>query len=652
MKIGVYFCNCGANISDKIDSGEIKAKLLQQFPGIHFQTVDFLCSEDGKDTLAKDLAENKVDRVVVSACSPREHEGTFMRVLSKAGINPYLMQMVNMREQVGWVTEDRDQAGKKATRYIRAAVSRVARQSPLMKKEIDVCTDVMVIGAGPSGLKTAMTIAESGRKVVLVEKSPAIGGLPVRFEEVSPNMECGSCMLEPLMGDILHGPHADKIELLTLAEVAEVVGSYGNFTAKITQKPRHVSHSCIGCAECVGACPVGAKNPFNCDMDDRKAISFPFTGALPNLPYIDERLCVRFKGEKCEKCKEACPVDDAIIFVDAEKVIERTIGAIVVAVGSDLYDCRKVPNLHYGTLPDVYTSLELERIMAANGPTEGLLKTSEGKAPESVAIVHCVGSLDQNHKEYCSGICCQYAFKFNHLIGKKLPGTKVYHFYKELSIPGKEEFGLYQHAKSNPNSVFIRYSDIRNLSVSEKAGKKQIAFKNAEGKDGAASADMIVLCPAVVPTGNAGNLGAVLETKQDKFGFYEELHGRLDSAQSKIKGIYLAGACQSPMDIQKAMSQGMAAAGYILSGLVVGRKLEIQPINAEVDEDKCSGCRICVSVCPYKAISFDAEKEVAAVNDVLCQGCGTCVAACPTGSIKGNHFTNEEILSEIEEVLK
>ena len=652
MRTGVYFCNCGTNVSDKIDAEKVKVRVLQKGEDVHFKVIDFMCSEEGKAAFENDLCENKIDRVVVAACSPREHEGTFMQAMSRAGLNPYLLQMVNIREQVAWVTKDREMATEKAARCICTAMRRVALHTPLLKKEIDISTNVLVIGAGPAGLKTALTIAEAGRKVILIEKSVVIGGMPVRYEELFPKMECGPCMLEPIMAEVLHGPHAENIELLTLAEVMGVVGSYGNFIVKIRVRPRYVDpHKCVGCGECISPCPASTENEFNCKLNDRKAVDFPFAGALPNSVFIDDEACLRWKGKDCHLCKDACPVEDAFLFEEAEQIVERNVGAILVAVGSRLYDCTKIPNLGYGKFQDVLTSEEFERIIASNGPTGGQLNTSAGVPPETLAIIHCVGSLDKNHCEYCSGVCCQEAFKFNQLLEHKFPGKKVYHFYKELSIPGKEGFELYRKAQRNSNAKFIRYDKISDLSIAQHQMQKSIEFTDVIGERTNILTDMVILCPAIVAGEDSRDLGKLLEVGQDKFGFFDELHGRTDSAHSKIKGIYLAGTCQAPMDIQQAMNQGMAAAGYMLSGLVPGRKLEISPVTASVNGERCSGCRTCIPVCPYKAIGFDDVRGISHVNELLCQGCGTCVAACPSGALTGNHFTNEQIMAEIEEIL-
>ncbi|MBF0500372.1 MAG: CoB--CoM heterodisulfide reductase iron-sulfur subunit A family protein [Candidatus Riflebacteria bacterium] len=652
VKISVFFCRCGGNISDKVDAAFIEQELKRLPDTIHFKVVDFLCGEEEKNMMEKELAEVRPDRVVVVACSPRDHEETFRRVLVKAGINPYLMQMVNIREHVSWVTVDKDRAVRKAAIYIKTAIRRVKLHKPLEKKTIDIIPEVLVIGAGVAGIKAALSLAQAGRKVTVVEKGPVIGGLPVRYEDVFPDMECGPCMLEPMMGEFLHGDHAHNIELLLLSEVSEVKGFFGNFQVKIRKNARFIDpHVCIGCGECVNPCPVSVPNDYNFGRDQRKAIYFPFAGGLPNAPVIDWNSCQRSKGTDCSICKTACPMPEAVNYEETPSVIEKNFGAVILAIGASLYDVSRFPNLGYGTVPDVVNSLEFERLLASNGPTQGKLEMSNGEIPKHVSIIHCVGSLDKNHAEYCSGICCQCAFKYNSLIAHKAPGTKVDHFLREVAIAGKSDYALYQQAHQRGETRFFRYNAIDDLKVIREGGSSFILSQTDCGKAEKIRTDMVVLCPALIPSPDTEKLSAVFEIPRDKFGFFEELHPRVDSGKTKIRGIFMAGTCQSPMDIQKTMNQGVASSGYILSELVEGRKIEVEPINAQVNSDKCSGCKCCILVCPYKAISFDEANEVAEINPVLCQGCGTCVPNCPSGSIIGNHFTNEEILEEIEGML-
>jgi heterodisulfide reductase subunit A2 len=653
MKVGVYFCNCGTNVSEKIDSAKVREQLHMPDAEIHYQVVDFLCSEDGKEAFVKDLRDNKVDRVVIGACSPRELELMFMGQISEAGLNPYMMQMANIREQVAWVTKDPQEATAKAARQIRAAMRRVVLHDPLTPSFADMVSDVLVIGAGPAGIKAALAFAEAGRTVTLVEKTAAIGGAPVRYEEVFPKMECAPCMLEPPMGELLHGPHHEKIDLLTLAEVEDVVGFFGNYTITIRQQPRSVdAHKCIGCYECVAPCPVSFTNDVNYGRDERKAMSFLYAGALPNAPFIDQERCLRSSGQDCTLCRDACPVEDTVLLGDTEKVIERKVGAIVLATGAEEFDVKRIPQLAYGTNKDVYTGLEFERILSSTGPTGGELKTASGATPASIAIVHCVGSLDERHCEYCSGVCCSTAFKFNHLIQKKVPGAKVIHLYKEIAVPGKEDFELYDHARHAPTSSFVRYANIDEIRVAANGAGTEVVFTPAGKDEQHIKADMVVLSTAVVPRTSSKALGELMEVGTDRFGFFKDLHDRIDAGKSAVKGVYLAGACHSPQNIQQAVNQSMAATGYVLSGLVEGKRLEISPVVARVDQDRCSGCHVCVPVCPYRAIGFDDARDVSLVNAILCQGCGTCVAACPTGAMQGDHFTDAMIMAEIDEVLR
>ncbi len=649
MKIGIYVCTCGSTLSRTIDVPSIAQAALSFPDSPSVTTMDFICSENGRRQFEDHLKQEQPERVVVAACSPRDHETTFRRCMTNAGLNPYLLQMVNIREQIAWVTEDPDAATEKAIVAIRGAVNRVKLQQPLEKMQCEICPDVLVIGAGPAGMKAALALAEAGRTVTVVERLPFIGGLPVRFDELFPACECAPCLLDPLMGDLLHGEFDGTVELLTMAELAEVTGFYGAFNVTIRQRARHVSlHECIGCGACVEACPAATMNEFRNGTVERKAIDFAFAGALPSVPTLMEDTCVRSRGEECQACKDICPMGRDVIDLDQpDSILERHVGAIILATGAGLYDASLVTGMGKGVFSDVYDSCEFERMLSSTGPTDGQIITSRGTTPSSIAIIHCVGSLDPEHKPYCSGICCQYAFIFNHLISDRLPGTAITHFHRELVLPGKEAHSLAQQARHNQNTRFVRYESIHDLAVTATDdGKLAI---HASGK--LTTGDMVILCPPVIPSSGAGKIASILDIKRDQSGFFRELHGRTDAAQSPVRGIYLAGACQDPMDIRSAMLQGMASAGHVLAALKPGGIIDIEPITAEVDETRCSGCRLCISVCPYRAITFNHSHNASEINAILCRGCGTCVAACPAGAIKGHHFTSDQITAEIKGLL-
>lgn len=673
-RIGVYICSCGTNISENLDIDEL-VRFSSSLENIAYvKTHNLLCSEDGKNYLADDIIKEKPDRIVIVACTPKEHEKTFRNVLQKTGLNPYLFQMVNVREQVAWVTADKNDSTEKAKLYIRAAVKRVALHEPLEKKELDCNTDVLVIGAGPAGMEAALTLAKAGRKVYLVEKNSFIGGRVARYEDVFPKMECASCMLEPKMDEVLHH---ENLELLTNSEVREVLGFLGNFVVKIQKKAGFVDkEKCLGCGACYEQCPVKVRNEFDYNMSERKAIYVPYTGALPNVPVIDTKNCLRFggrdsgvykeaynlglinqeeferyKNRDCTKCKEACSFD-AINYDDKDEVIERNIGGIVTATGFELFDPSVLPQFGYGRIPEVYTSLEFERILAQTGPTGGKLLMRNEKEPESVAIIHCVGSRDKNHKEYCSGVCCLYALKYAHMIEKHAPAVKVYDIYADWCVPGKDNQEFLDSISKWKNLHFIHTNLPMNIELTQTNGTIALSCVDVSGKKNEFSADMVVLCPAIIPAKDASRLSEILLISQGKDGFFTEGHTKLAPVSTNIEGIFIAGCAQGPKDIQSSVAQAAAAAGQLLSMLVPGRKLELDLMTAEIDENACAECMICIGLCPYKAIVLDKEKKVAVVNTVLCKGCGTCVAACPSGSAKSRHFTTQQIFAEIEEVLK
>ncbi len=655
MNVGVYFCRCGGIVSGTIDGDAVAERLLAAGAARWVEPVDLGCGEDGLRFIESDLAAKRPDAVVFAACSPREHEATFRGAMTRAGLNPFMMQLVNVREHIAWVTEDPVAATDKAFRQIKAACARVRAQQPLEVREIDVDTGALVVGAGPAGLKAALTLAEAGRHVVLVEKSPILGGQPMRYEDVFPRMECGPCVLEPFVAEVLHGPHAEHIELHLMSEVVDLVGSFGSFTLKIRKRPRFVDvDACIGCGECIPVCPMTYPNPAACGLGPRHAMDFEFFGGLPNAPFIDQAACLRSRGSDCDLCRAACPIDGAVVLDQREEVVERTAGALVLAVGADLFDCRTLPHLGYGSVAGVVTSLELERLFSSNGPTNGVVARPDGEPPRSVAIVHCVGSLDPAHSDYCSGVCCLDAFKFNTLFAHKLPITRVTHFVRSVVAPGKDEAELVRHALERPATRIVSYRHLDDLLVTPDV--EGIAVRHAAaGGSTTESFDLVVLMPAVVPSASARALARLADVATDRHGFMEELHGRVDATRSKVRGIMIAGTCQAPKDIERAMTQGAAAAGLVLSALVPGRKLALEAVHADVDGNQCSGCRSCGAVCPYKAIAFESAGTAAvraAVNPVLCAGCGTCVAACPSGAISGRHFTADQIFAEIEGALR
>ena len=333
---------------------------------------------------------------------------------------------------------------------------------------------------------------------------------------------------------------------------------------------------------------------------------------------------------------------------EGEAQLERTVGAIIIATGAGLFDGARLSAMGMVTEPDVYDALQFERMLSTTGPTGGSIVTSSGGVPISVVIIHCVGSLDEDHCAYCSGICCQYAFKFNHAIGTKCPETAITHYHRELVAPGKQAYALMEGARTGRNSTFIRYTGGEYPIITRDSSGRLLVGENGTQT----VADMVILCPAVVTAEGTERLATLLDVTRDSSGFYGELHSGTDSSQSTLKGICLAGACREPMDIQRAMLEGMAAVGHTLSGLQPGRMIEIDPATAEVNRLKCAGCHLCSSVCPYHAITFDSAQHVSRVNGLLCRGCGTCVTACPAGAITGHHFTNDQILAEIEGLLK
>lgn len=645
IKIGVYICHCGTNIAQTVDV-EALTKYASALPDVSVaKEYKYMCSDPGQDIIKKDIKELGINRVVVAACSPLMHEATFRRAVAQAGLNPYYLQIANIREQCSWVTEDKIKATEKAKALVNAAVKRVAHHEELQAKEVPVNPVTLVVGGGIAGIEAALKIANSGKKVIMVEKTPSIGGHMAQFDKTFPTLDCAACILTPKMVDVGRHPN---IKLMVYSEVIEVSGYVGNFKVKIRQNPKYINEEkCISCQLCTGKCPVKVRSEFDAGVGTRGAIYIPFAQAVPAIPVIDKENCTYFKTGKCQICAKLCPTD-AVNFEQKEKIEEVEAGAIIAATGFDVFDCGRVPQYGYGKYDNVLNSLEFERMLNASGPTSGKIVMKNGQEPKSIAVLHCIGSRDENYNAYCSRVCCMYALKYSHLIKDKT-NADVYQMYIDLRCFGKgyEEF----YSRILDEGVNFIRGKASEIVESDVAGKLIVKVEDTLiGKVRAIPVDMVILCAGLEPSEGTRQFLKTITCSNSKDGFLLEKHPKLAPVSTATDGVYIAGCCQGPKDIPDTVAQGAAAAAEALS-LIDKGKVDIEPITAVIDEDKCSGCKICNTMCPYTAIEFDAEKKVSRVNEALCKGCGTCVAACPIGAIKGRHFTDKAIFAEIEGIL-
>jgi heterodisulfide reductase subunit A len=562
-RIGVYVCECGTNIAEKVDIDRVIAAVSPLKDVVIAERYKLLCSGDGKEFLQKSIQENGLTHMVVAACSPKQHEVTFMNVCEKAGLNPQLCQLANIREQCAWVTPDGKEATDKAIRQIRAAISRVGYHNPLDSKEIDCNPDVLVIGGGIAGIKACQLLASPDRKVYLVEKTASLGGKVKGFSKLFTKMESGSGLIAQEIQRLLEN---ENIEVLTESEAEQILGFLGNFEVKVVKK-----------------------------AEDRE--------------------------------------------------LNFNVGAVVLATGFDLLDPAGLPQYGYGKLDDVYTSAEFEAMNLAEGPTGGKVLLKNGKPPQSVAIIHCVG---REEKGYCSKVCCVYSFKFDRMLKDQLPQVKVSHLYSDLVVPGKS----FQRFYEDTRGLGAEYIRAARTEVSGNGKGLNIKYEKGTGGKGDLTADMVVLLPAMEPSPDTKKFAEMLNIPQDDKGFLAEEHQLLGPVASAVEGIYVIGCARGPQSIAESIVQSEAAAGKILSALVPGRKLELEVRVSEIVASFCTGCKTCLDVCPYGAISFDEDRRVSVVNEVLCHGCGNCAAACPSGAARLKHFTFPQIYQELKEVLR
>ena len=662
QKIGVFVCWCGSNIAATVDVKRV-AEAVKSEPGVVFSTdYQYMCSENGQSMIRSAIKEYNLNGVVICSCSPRMHEATFRKTAMLAGLNPYMVEIANIREQCSWIHKEMDEATDKAIILARAAIAKVQRNAPLTAGTSPVTKRALVIGGGIAGIQTALDVAEAGYEVDIVEKSPTIGGRMSQLDKTFPTLDCAACILTPKMVDAAQN---EKINLITYAELENVTGFVGNFTAKIRKKARYVNEDkCTGCGVCTEKCPSRkGLNEFNMGLNTRGAVYIPFAQAIPNVAVIDKTQCLHFRTGKCGLCEKNCSAG-AIDFNQTEQIIERQYGAIIVATGFKPIDASQFDEYAYCQSRDVVTSLEFERLMNAAGPTRGtLLCPSDGRHPKEIVFVQCVGSRCSKDaakgKEYCSKICCMYTAKHAMLVREKHPDVKVHVFYIDVRTPGKNFDEFYRRAVEQYDVDYIK-GQVGKVTVSD--GRLHVQGSNLiDNEQVHIDCDMVVLATAIEPDPTARSIGTMLTASMDTNDFFTEAHPKLRPVESPTAGVFLSGVCQGPKDIPETVAQASAAAAKVI-GLLAKDSLTCNPCVAHSNELVCNGCGQCENVCPYGAISY-VEKEVrgpevravrriAVVNEAVCQGCGACTVTCPSTAMDLKGFSNKQIMSEVDAICR
>ncbi len=650
-RIGVYVCHCGTNIAGMVDVQQVAewaATRLKHRGVVIGRDYKFMCSSLGQELIEKDIKELGLTRVVVAACSPHLHEATFRTACKRAGLNPYLCELVSIREQVSWVHTDRVAATAKSQAVLSGGVERVLHHEPLEPLLVPIHPATLVVGGGIAGIQSALEIADAGFHVYLVEREPSIGGHMAQFDKTFPTLDCSACILTPRM--VQAGTHPN-ITLLTWSEVEKVDGYVGNFIVTVRKKARKIKEElCTGCGICQEKCPKKViDDVYEAGLGYRKAVYTPFPQAVPKFPVMDVANCTYFEKGTCKACEKFCPTN-AIDFNQQDEIFTIEVGNIVLATGYDLFDARRVSNYGYGRLPNVFTSLEFERLSNAAGPTNGNIVLRDGRTtPKAVGIIHCVGSRDRNFNNYCSTICCMQGLKFAHLVHERT-GAIVYNFYIDMRTAYKAYDEFYQRVLEE-GTLFVRgkVAEVTDVPrIPDEEGHLIIQCEDTlAGKQRRIPVDMVILSIGLQPRADAKETAKKFGLSCSADGWFIEKHPKLDPVATMTEGIYIAGCVQGPKDIPSSVAQGAAAAARVL-GKIQQKEMALEPVRATVNQDQCSGCRICNNMCPFNAILFHEDRMVSEINPALCQGCGTCVAACPAGAISGTAFSNEQIMAQIE----
>ncbi len=641
MKIGLFICDCGKNISGTIDN-EYLINYFSKIPEIHVIGDQYLCSESGLNKIIDEIKSEKIDRVVIAACSFKLHGLLFRKTIEKAGINQFLISFANIREQNSWVHFTQpEKATRKAVDQIKMAIEQLKLLIPLDVQYSNIIPSTLVIGGGIAGIKAALVIAESGYKVYLVEKNPTIGGHMALFDKTFPTLDCSICILGPLMTEVKDHPN---IELITYSTVEKVEGYIGNFEVLITKKPRFIKEDvCVGCVDiCRDVCPIDIEETFF----PRKAIDITYPQAIPLLPNILEEYCIG-----CKVCQQACGERDAIDFDQEPENLNIKVGSIIVATGLKTFDPSFLGEYGYIKNPDVITTMEMERLLNNDGPTHGkIIKPSSGTKPKKISFILCVGSRNkQINREYCSQVCCNASIKQAVIIKKENPEIEISIYYNDIRAVGKNCEEFYNRARETFGIRFIKssISAVLKSDISEQLlirGEDVIENRVFENKT-----DLVVLAVGIEPAEGTNELSRVLNISLDPYGFLLEKHLKVRPSETTLNGIFLAGAIQGPKDIPSSIAQSESAASKVIS-LIAKGKVELDPHIIYFNKEKCDLCRLCLDSCVYNALKIDEDQLK--ITEENCSGCGACAAMCHSDALYIPGFTKAQLSAQIQSLLK
>ncbi|MCD6557294.1 MAG: CoB--CoM heterodisulfide reductase iron-sulfur subunit A family protein [Bacteroidales bacterium] len=637
-KIGVYICQCGGNISDCVDVEKVKTEIENEQGVVIAKTTMFACADSAQKEIINDIKENNLDAIVVASCSPKLHLFTFRNVAERAGLNQYNYVQVNLREQCSWAHSDRPkEATKKAVVLVKDGIARVRQSEALKQIKVPALNIVTIVGAGVSGMRAAIELADMGTNIYLIEKDYFVGGRIPQIGKLFETNEDGKEIIKTLYYEI---KKRKKIRLFTGAEIKSLSGSVGNFEMKIAIKPRYIklNYDKNNIKKAIQECNDETPDTFNFELTKRKAIYKNYETALPDIPVIDKDLLTvnkEFLGT----------YKDCIDINQKTEILNINTGAILLCSGFDSYE-PKEGEYGYKKIKNVIKLQQFERIIELNSST----LTYKDKKIKNIAFIYCVGSrqIDGENK-YCSRFCCTAAIHSSLTVKEKFKDIKSFHLYRDIRTYGKYEI-LYEDARRQ-GDIFIKFDENEPPLVEEIKETTHVKCKDLlyNRKELDLNPDLVVLITGMVPRKDSNLISSIIKTPLGRDNFFNEVHPKLRPVETVIDGVFISGTCQGPKNISESIKSSLSAsvkANFLLNN----EELKLEPIIANIDPDICEWCGKCIEVCTYNTITKVKYKGkfIAKINITTCKGCGMCATICPENAIDIIGYSDKEIEAMID----